>query len=395
MRVLFYLPAVTPWWFERIILPLMEKLSVDHEVHILAPIFWQGTGIMQQQYDLCAHLPDVAWHIVTDEDHKSMRVNAVQRARIADFVSQLNPDFVLCRSADFETPAQFPGIVRHITEGGADPLLLPVGAVHFAEKPFDHGLLPPLEDAHKAQLSQLMEPYWGRLVSAPEAQKSALCRFRKWAGLPDDRPVLFMPLEYEHKENFYIHHRVGRCPNARLVEDVLASLDGRAFLALTNHPLNELYVDNSALKRVVAANQDHVTLIQGEAPCELRSTSLLMRCAEGVLLGDSKSYALAGFCGTPIIRQSRFATGEWLNAYDDFEAFIAAIQAGNAARPDAQMARIWFAYHAANNLVSPRDPGLTGSALLERLTTPFDSSRWERNIAVFAAGWATRDEVAA
>ena len=72
MRVLFYLPVVTSWWFENIIVPLLEKLVADNEVHILAPIFWKGTGVGQDQYDLCAHLPQICWHVVTDQDHTTM-----------------------------------------------------------------------------------------------------------------------------------------------------------------------------------------------------------------------------------------------------------------------------------------------------------------------------------
>ena len=112
MQVLFYLPVVTPWWFERIVIPLMEKLTVDYEVHILAPIFWQGTGFGQDQYDLCEHLPHIKWHIVNDSDHRSMRTDAVQKEQIIEFVRALNPDFVLCRSADLEITKRFPGIVR-------------------------------------------------------------------------------------------------------------------------------------------------------------------------------------------------------------------------------------------------------------------------------------------
>lgn len=395
MRILFYLPVVTPWWFERIIVPLIEKLVVDNEVHILAPIAWAGTGLGQKEYDLCAHMPQIAWHIVTDQDHPSMRTDAAQREQIIDFVNGLKPDFVLCRSADFAITAAFPGIVRHIVEGGADPLRLPPEAIHFSQAPFDHALLPSLDEEQIAQLNALIEPYWARLLNAPQAQLSAQTAFRKWACLPEDRLTIFLPLEYEHEENFYTQHRVGPRPNACFVEDILERLDGRAFLALTNHPLNDLHVDNSALEQMVAAHSDHARLFPGETPHGHRSTALMMRIADGVLLGDSKSYALAGFCGTPIMRQSRFETGDWLNACDDLETFVAALPGGKAARPDASMARLWFAFHAANNLISPRDHNLTGRDLLEGLTRPVDPARWERNLGVFASKWHTNDEIAA
>ncbi|MEO1221315.1 MAG: hypothetical protein AAFY42_08190 [Pseudomonadota bacterium] len=395
MRVLFYLPVVTPWWFEQIILPLAEKLVADSEVHILAPIRWKGTGVSQHEYDLCAHMPQIAWHIVNDKDHPSMRTGAVQREQIVEFVESLDPDLVLCRSADLETVARFPGIVRHIVEGGADPLLLPIGVIHFAKAPFDHGILPPLEDAHIAKLHALMEPYWEPLVNAPEAQLSAQSAFREWAALPDTAPTLFLPLEYEHEENFYTAQRVARTPNVGLVEDVLEQINGRALLALTNHPLNDLYVDNSALLQLAEAHAEQLSLLPGETPSGARSTALMMRTADGVLLGDSKCYSLAGFCGTPIMRFSRFRTGDWLNASDDLESFVSAVAHGKAATPDRETARTWFAYHAANSLVHPKDPELSGAEIIDRLINPFDPERWDRNISVFAVGWDEKERLSA
>jgi hypothetical protein len=141
--------------------------------------------------------------------------------------------------------------VRHITEGGADPLVLPAEAVCFTKTPFDHGVLPALSDVQRSTLDGLIEPYWHAFVNAPEAQLPAQSAFRQWAELPYDRPTLFLPLEYENEENFYSVHRTGSTPNAALVEETLAQLDGRAFLVLTNHPLNELYFDNSALEELV------------------------------------------------------------------------------------------------------------------------------------------------
>lgn len=394
MRVLFYLPGVTPWWFEHIIVPLLEKLVVDHEVHILAPVFWKGTGVGQSQYDLCQHMPQICWHVVTDQDHPSMRTKAKQADAIIDFVQSLNPDFVLCRSADFDTVRQFPGIVRHITEGGAEPLLLPVGAVHFAQEPFAHGLLPDLSDEHIAQLDALIEPYWQPLVDAPYAKVAAQNSFREWAKLACDRPVLFVPLEYEHDENFYTIHRNGPVPNAHLVEELLERLDPRVFVALTNHPLNELYVDNSAVEILAATYPERLTLLPGEMPDGARTSPSLMRAADGVLLGDSKAFSLAAFSGTPILRQSRFATGGWLCASDNLDEFTDAMIKGSAQPPNLAKARTWFAYHAANNLVWPKDPCLSGNGILERLSNPFEPDRWERNLGVFAVGWERGEKVA-
>ena len=392
MRVLFYLPVITPWWFENIIVPLLEKLVATNEVHILAPMFWKGTGVGQAQYDLCAHMPQICWHVVTDETHVSMRTKAAQAGAIIDFVNSLDPDFVLCRSADLETVRQFPGLVRHIMEGGADPLALPMDAVHFTREPFAHGLLPNLSEEHVAKLDALIEPYWQQLVNAPHGQVAAQNAFRTWAKLPSDRPVLFVPLEYEHEENFYTIHRKGSVPNVRLVEELLEGLDERVFVAMTNHPLNELYVDNSGIEMLAATYPDRLSLLPGEMPCGGRTTPSLMRAADGVYLGDSKAFSLAAFCGTPIVRHSHFETGKWLRASDDIDGFVDALIEGRAAPPCPASARTWFAYHAANNLVWPKDYSLTGSDILNSFTNPCDPERWERNLGVFAAGWERGEE---
>lgn len=392
-RVLFYLPVITPWWFEQIIVPLLEKLVIDNEVHILAPISLQGTGVGQSQYDQCAHMPQICWHVVTDADHVSMRTKAKQAGAIIDFAQSLKPDFVLCRSADLETVRQFPGIVRHITEGGADPVSLPVEAVHFTKEPFAHGLLPDLTADEVAKLHALIEPYWRPLVNAPEAQLAAQNAFRDWAKLVCDKPVLFLPLEYEHEENFFTIHRKGAVPNAQLVEALLEQLEGRVFVAMTNHPLNEIHVDNSAIEMLAATHPDRLTLLPGETPLGGRTTLSLMRAADGVFLGDSKTFSLAAVCGTPIMRRSHFETGQWLGAYEDLDAFVDALIKGNATAPRRSDARTWFAYHAANNLIHPQDPSLTGADILDRLTNPVAPQRWERNFAIFAQGWPRSIEV--
>jgi hypothetical protein len=95
------------------------------------------------------------------------------------------------------------------------------------------------------------------------------------------------------------------------------------------------------------------------------------------------------------MRSSRFQTGGWLNASDDLESFITAIEQGDAMASDKNSARTWFAYHAANNLVFPRDPELTGTDIIDRLKKPIDPDRWDRNIQVFAAGWKREEYIPA
>ncbi len=45
MKIMFYLPVVTPWWFVNIITPLIRSAARDAEVFVLVPPRWRNTGI--------------------------------------------------------------------------------------------------------------------------------------------------------------------------------------------------------------------------------------------------------------------------------------------------------------------------------------------------------------
>ena len=385
MKILFYLPVITPWWFDNIVEPLIRRLAREHETHVLAPIPWKGTGIGRPQLAAATHLPQVHWHIFDGDSHPSMRTAPTERAGIVDFVRSLSPDYVLCRSADYETVREFPGIVRHLMEGGAAPLSLPQDWVILQEDPFDHGLLPDLDHKARAELDRLIAPVWSSLEGLATPTRQMRKAFHKWAGLPSDRPILALPLEYEHEENFFPMHRVGATPNHRLIADLAESIDESFFLAITNHPLNEKHVDNRALEAEIASRGSRMRLLPGIGPDGGNTTALLARDADGMLVGDSKVYAMAGFFGTPMLRRTKFKTGEWLNAYSEFDEFLVAVAAGNARRPDQDAARTWFAFHIANNALDPNDPELTAADILARLDRPVDPARWERSFAHFAS----------
>ena len=387
MRILFYLPVVTPWWFQSIIVPLIAKLASAHEVHVLAPVPWKGTGLGADEIEHCAHLPDIHWHIVNDESHTSMRTDATARKAIIDFVQSIAPDYVFCRSADLETVQSFPGKLRHITEGVADPLPLAKGSIHFTQAPFDHGLLPELNQGEVDKLHRMIEPYWPAIVHSAQLEDAQRQYFREWADLPEGRKIIVLPLEYEHEENFFTIHRIGKTPNARLVEEVLNQIDDRFCLVLANHPLNELHVDNSALEAVVAANPKKARLLRCENPIDRHTTRHILREADGVMLGDSKVFSIAGFFGTPVLRRTRFKSGDWLNAYDDMASFLEAVAGGTAKAPDQDAAKTWFAFHVANNLFSAAAAEIDGEDLLDRFDNPVNPARWERNFAHFVRDW--------
>lgn len=390
MRILFYLPVITPWWFEAIVTPLIARLAPEHDVHVLAPVPWRNTGVGPREQQMCAHLP-VNWHIVHDQSHPSMRTEPEQRAGLIEFVNALSPDYVLCRSADCETVEAFPGVVRHIMEGGADPLGLPSDWIAFKDRPFDHGLLPDLDSEGLSELNRLGAKLRDSFPPSATPSRQVRKAFRRWANLPDDRPTLLLPLEYEHEENFFSAHRIGATPNARLVKELADRIGDRFFLAITNHPLNELHVDNRAMEATVASLGANARLFPSKHPSGAGTTELLMQEADGLLLFDSKIYSLAGYLGVPILRQSRFETGDWLDAYSDIDEFLPAVAEGRARKPDTDKAPIWLAYHVANDVIDPKDPEMTAAGILARLDTPVDTARWER---AFAHYFASVDRVA-
>jgi hypothetical protein len=385
VKILFYLPVVTPWWFDSIVEPLIRRLAQAAEVHILAPVPWSGTGIGRHELMGCADLPQLRWHIFDGASHPSMRTEPTDRAGIVEFVQALAPDYTLCRSADCDTAREFPGAVRYIMEGGAAPLAIPNDWVVLQEQPFDHGCMPELDSAELAELDRLIAPAWNRLLRLAQPTRQMRKSFRAWAGIPADRPVLVLPLEYEHAENFFPMHRVGAVPNRHLIAEFAARIDDSFFLAITNHPLNELHVDNSALEAEIASQGARMRLLPGKAPQDENTTMLLARDAQGMLVGDSKVYSTAAFFGTPMLRRSRFKTGNWLNAYSDFETFLPAVAGGDAVAAKQEDARRWFAFHVANNIVDPRDPELTPAALLARIDRPVDPARWEEGFARYRA----------
>ena len=385
LKILFYLPVITPWWFDNIVRPLLAALAPAHRVHVLAPVPWCGTGIGPRELSACADLAGIEWHLADDDAHPSMRTDAVERDAIVDFVRALAPDYVLARAADCATVARFPGKVRYLMESGAAPLAIPHRFAILQAQPFDHGLMPLLAPAEAAALDRGIARAWDALAPLAAPSPAARAAFRDWAGLPGDRPVLAVPLEYEHEENFFPLHRVGARPNHRFVAELADAVGDRFFLAFTNHPLNEQHVDNQAVVDAIGARPDRMRLLPRTGPGGESTTLLLARDADAMIVGDSKAYSLAGFFGTPLLRRTRFDTGAWLNAYRDFAPFLADVAAGTARRPSRADARRWFAFHVANQIFDPQAPDFTADELIARLDRPVDPARWPAGFARFEA----------
>jgi hypothetical protein len=376
MRILFYLPVVTPWWFDEIVGPLIRAASRGAEVHVLVPPLWRNTGIEGAQLMACADL-DVTWHILDGDDHPQLRHSARDQEDLLELVRAIAPDLSLCRSADIETPAHFPGVVRYIMEGGAPPFRTDPHAVYLSHTLFDHGILPELRAAERTWLKQSLAPAWQRIRHA----SSGVSRdeFLRRAGIPAGRRLIGLPLEYEHEEIFFEQHNpYGN--NVGLIETLAPGLDDDTILAVTNHPLNELHSDNGPLREAIARHAGKVRLL-GQIGGPGEATMLLARHCDGMVVGNSKSFGNCAFFGTPMLRLSRFATGAWMHAYDTWEPFLAAVRKGRARGADEAPARRWFAFHLANNVFDPTDPELDAAALADRAINPVNTSRWEAALA--------------
>jgi hypothetical protein len=378
MKILFYLPVVTPWWFDCVIEPLIRTLATQHEVHVLAPQPWRGTGIGPRELERCTDLPGINWLIMDGPDHPSTRTVPEARADIIAFVQDLAPDYVLCRSADYETVQAFPGTVRLLMEGRLEPFAPPPYWTLLQSRPLDQGMLPDLSAEQRDTLATLIGPAWtalrARHAARPGDRESVFAR----CGIPGDRPVLLVPLEYEGEENFFAMHRVSAMPNARLVAELAEGVGPGFTLAVTNHPLNDLHVDSRELMATIDGIENAV--LAPPAINGLTATLALAKHVDGIILGDTKTYAAGAFFGKPMLRRTRFASGAWLRFHSDLDDFLPAIAAGNAVAPSEEDARLWFGFYLANEVIDPKAPDITPEQILAHMEQPLDDGRWEAGI---------------
>ncbi|MFA5962413.1 MAG: hypothetical protein WC804_00210 [Sphingomonas sp.] len=381
MHVLFYLPVVTPWWFDNIVAPLIRAAASDARVSVLVPPLWRGTGIGPEQLGGCSDLDTVDWYILDGDDHPGLRVSAADEQELLALVNAIDADITLCRSADLDSAARFPGMVRFIMEGGAPPFATAPTLVWLSETLFDHALMPTLDPAIRTRLDAAFRPEWDTARAGfAHADRDA---FLAAAGLPCDKRLIALPLEYEHPEMFFGQHNVF-ADNIALVHQLADQLDEDSVLAVTNHPLNEMHCDNDALLAAIAAHGGKVRLVRATgAPGD--ATMQLARHCDGMVVGNSKSFSGCAFFGTPMLRLSRFRTGGWMHAYDAFAPFAAALRNGTARRADPADALSWFALHLLDRTFDPADADLSAAAIAARITRPIDPLRWTARHDVRAA----------
>src|SRR3546814_12578370 len=101
-------------------------------------------------------------------------------------------------------------------------------------------------------------------------------------------------------ENFFRIHNCFR-DNCDAIDSILNQIDDRFFLAVTNHPLNELYVDNSALDQFIEDRQDRVAIVSHAHDTD-SATRLAASTSHRFIFANTKSLAAAALLVTPILR---------------------------------------------------------------------------------------------
>ncbi len=379
-RIMFYLPVVTPWWFENIVVHLIRTMARAYEVHVLIPPLWRNTGLGEEQLNLIQDLDHVQWHLLNGPDHPLLRDDASGEADLIEFVEAIAPDFVLCRSADIKTPARFPGTVRYIMEGAAPPLATAPQWVTLSEALFDYGVMPDLSKNELTALRPIA------LSLAPALSLPSAVSREDWLtqhSIDGGRTIIGLPLEYEHEENFFgKHHKFPS--NAAMIEALCSALPEEAVLAVTNHPLNDLYGDNEAVHAAIVASGGKAILLDSARVAGQATQELAHHC-DGMIIGNSKSWAICAASATPFLRLSDFATGDWSRAYTSLATFLEDVVSGEAKASAPDEAQLWFAYHLANAVFDPADPALDAQTILDRMTHPFNPARWDAALARYHA----------
>lgn len=387
MRILFYLPVITPWWFDNVVAPLLRALHGQAELHVMVAPMWRGTGIEAEQLAPLADLDGVHWHVIDADDPALFREDGAAVDGLLDLVAEIAPDLTLARSADLDTPRRFPGILRHVTEGGAPPFETDPCWFVLDEQPFHLGALPDTA----AALAAMCEAALGDLWAAMDARNvlgDGPDDWRDHFGLPNTRPVLCVPLQYEHEENLYARHAAFDRADA-LVRHLMEQLDPSIFLALVDHPLNRLHVDRSALDAFVADQQERLALCPADR-LPLGATGVLAARADAVLTDLSKSWSIAALSGTPIVHVGARPAAAWLNATGTLRQASDAAARRTLPRPDRAMARRWFSWHLGARVLMPdtldldrlmaavegRASEAQVAANAVRLHTAFEGAKW-------------------
>jgi hypothetical protein len=377
MKILFYLPVITPWWFSELVAPIMRAVYAEAEVHVMIAPRWRNTGIDAEHLAPLADLDAIHWHIVEDDDPERFRTDSAPVPGLLDLVHEIAPDITLARSASTKLLDQFPGVVRYIMEGAPPPFeILPL-RILLEEKPFCLGQMPANAGPVADRCVDALADIWAdsdRFRHPPMAKS-----WRTNFGLPAGRPILAVPLHYEHEENFFLIN-AGFPKAVDLIRHLLRMLDKDIFLAVTDHPLNRRYVDRKEVNQLILEHSGRAALCQLDGVASNYAggaTGVLAVHADALLIDQSKSWSLAAHAGTPMVRVGQSEMAGWLNATDSVDPMLRKWTPGRLRAPDAEAARRYFCWHLGARVFDPHR--LTLDRLLAHVSGQVDDSVIESN----------------
>jgi hypothetical protein len=354
MKILFYLPVVTPWWFDAIIAPMLRALHAGQpgtELHVMVAPLWRNTGIHAEQLTQVADLTAVQWHVIDETTPDQFRLAGADVPGLLDLVAAIGPDITLARSADFDIARHFPGCVRFIMEAGAPPFASDQRWIILDEEPFVQRALPGAVVSLADDCAEHLRP--ARDMALRNAPCGTRATLRRAMGLPTDRPLLAVPLHYEHEENFFLRHAAFP-DGVSMIEALLAAIGEQAVLAITDHPLNHAHVGRRTLDATLGRHANRVIDCSGP-----RATERLAICADAMVVDLSKSWSLAAFYGLPLVDIGGWMRAAWIGATTG----LPTLAAGGLAAPDAVEASRWFGWHLGARII---DPGTLSPGRLQR-----------------------------
>ncbi len=375
-RIAFFLPAITPWWFDTIVAPLIRMTARDGDVHVIVPPMWRGTGITADQLRPFADISGIEWHILDHEEHPALRTSTAHDGVLLSLIASIDPDILLCRSADPTLPSLFACDVRYIMEGAAPPIAMPSHWITLTRALFHHGYHPALTSQDAGLLVDEAKPVLADLATQGEA--TGWFDWRETMGIAPDRRIVALPLEYAHEENVFAVHR-HRADNADWIRHAAQMLEPDIVIAATNHPLNALHADNGAVEAAVADLPGRVVLVPSLIE-GLGATEMIAPDCAGAIIDFTKSWSLFAQHGVPIFRPAALPTASWIGATRDLDAFHRAMRSAGSGPARAPFER-WLAFHIANDVIDPQSPTLTTALLIDHVRQEKDSGRWEDGIA--------------
>lgn len=370
MKVLFYLPVITEAWLEKVAAPMIRALSGDADVHVIVPPPWNGTGVPGERLESLSRQVGGTWHLFDDPDHPTIRTAGWKVSALMRLVNGIAADYTICRSAEIETPRAFRGLAAFLMEGDYPPFAHGTLVRLTGPAIFSHGAMPSLTNAQQALLRQSTAGLREALRPNGPAEADARARFFAKTGLPENRPVVAVPLEHDGPDNFYMLHSPSPV-NAAFVREIAAQLHQRCVLALTIHPAQRR--DPRAMNLLMELEDERVRILQ--TPDGDDFTPTLVRHCDAAVFRDSKSIAWAALLRKPLCRISRFSTGDWLRSISTLKDLNAAL--GSSTRCAAlEDALLWIGFHLANCAFKPDDPHFNLADLVDRIERPFNPERW-------------------